>query len=64
MLEQRVFIGFLVVVSLATAWIAAPYYGAILWGVVTTIVFWPLNRNLRVALPRNPNLRLLRHCSP
>ncbi len=55
-LEQRVFIGFVVVVSLAMAWIAAPYYGAILWGVVTTIVFWPLNRNLREALPNSPNL--------
>ncbi len=52
MLEQRVFIGFVVAVSLAMAWITAPYYGAILWGVVTAIVFWPLNRGLREALPR------------
>ncbi len=54
-LEQRVFMGFVVVVSLAMAWIIAPYYGAILWGVVTTIVFWPLNRNLRAAFPNSPN---------
>lgn len=53
MLEQRVFIGFLVAVSLAMAWIIAPYYGAVLWGVVTAIVFWPLNRGLREALPRH-----------
>lgn len=53
MLEQRVFFGFVVAVSLAMAWIIAPYYGAILWGVVTAIVFWPLNRGLREALPRS-----------
>ncbi len=52
MLEQRVFFGFVVAVSLAMAWIIAPYYGAILWGVVTAIVFWPLNRGLLEALPK------------
>jgi predicted PurR-regulated permease PerM len=54
-LEQRVFMGFVIAVSLAMAWIIAPYYGAILWGVVTTIVFWPLNRNLRASFPKSPN---------
>lgn len=53
-LEQRVFLGFVVVVSLAMAWVIAPYYGAILWGVVTAIVFWPLNRGLRESLPKSP----------
>jgi predicted PurR-regulated permease PerM len=54
-LEQRVFMAFVIVVSLAMAWIIAPYYGAILWGVVTAIVFWPLNRGLRAALPTRPS---------
>lgn len=29
-----------------------PFYGAILWGVVTAIVFWPLNRRLMATFPR------------
>ena len=54
-LEQRVFIAFVIAVSVGMAWITAPFYGAILWGVVTAIVFWPLNRNLRAAFPKSPN---------
>ncbi len=50
-LEHRAFIGFLVIASLAMAWIVAPFYGAILWGVVTAIVFWPLNRRLMAVFP-------------
>jgi predicted PurR-regulated permease PerM len=54
MLEQRVFLTFVIAVSFAMAWISAPYYGAILWSVVTVIVFWPLNTGLREALPKRP----------
>jgi predicted PurR-regulated permease PerM len=55
-LEQRVFLGFVAAVSVAMAWITAPFYGAILWGIVTAIVFWPLNNRLHAALPNSPNL--------
>lgn len=52
--EDRFFIGFLVVVSLAMGWVVLPFFGAILWGVVAAILFDPLNRWM---LSRNPTRR-------
>ena len=45
--EDRVFLWFVLGVSLAFVWILRPYAGAILWGTVLAIVFAPLNRHLR-----------------
>jgi predicted PurR-regulated permease PerM len=46
-------------VSLAMAWIVAPFYGAILWGVVAAIMFWPLNRSLIALFPMRRNTSAL-----
>ena len=40
-------------------WVVAPFYGAILWGVVTAIVFWPLNRSLIAMFPKRRNTSAL-----
>jgi predicted PurR-regulated permease PerM len=53
-LEDRVFLGFVIAVSLAMAWVVLPFFGAILWGVVAAILFEPLNRFMVV---RNPTRR-------
>jgi predicted PurR-regulated permease PerM len=45
--EDKVFLWFVLGVSLAFIWILRPYAGAILWGTVLAIVFAPLNRHLR-----------------
>jgi predicted PurR-regulated permease PerM len=45
--EDKVFLWFVLGVSLAFVWILRPYAGAILWGTVLAIVFAPLNRHLR-----------------
>ena len=45
--EDRVFLFFVLGVSLAFFWILRPYAGAILWGTVLAILFAPLNRHLR-----------------
>jgi predicted PurR-regulated permease PerM len=45
--EDRVFLFFVVGVSLAFFWILRPYAGAILWGTVLAVLFTPLNRHLR-----------------
>ncbi len=45
-IEDRVFLGFVIAATLAMAWIASPFFGAILWGLVTAIVFMPVNRAL------------------
>ncbi len=55
-LEQRVFLWFVVVVSLAMAWIVLPFFSAILWGIVATIVFWPIHRRLVARMPKRRNI--------
>jgi predicted PurR-regulated permease PerM len=54
-LEDRFFVGFVVVVSLLMAWIVLPFYGAILWGLVAAIVFGPFNRALLIRMPSHRN---------
>ena len=49
-LEDGGFAVLVVVVTLAFAWLATPYFGAILWGLVAAIVFGPLYRRLTVRL--------------
>ena len=53
--EDRVFLGFVVVASLAMAWIASPFYGAVLWALVTAIVFAPVNDRLMLRMPTHRN---------
>jgi predicted PurR-regulated permease PerM len=49
-LEDGGFAVLVVVVTLAFAWLALPYFGAILWGLVAAIVFGPLYRRMTVQL--------------
>lgn len=46
----------MIAVSLAMAWIALPFFSAILWGIVATIVFWPFHRRLVARMPRRRNI--------
>ena len=55
-IEDRVFLGFLTAATLAMAWIASPFFGAILWGLVTAIVFMPVNRTLVRGLSGHRNI--------
>ncbi|HEU4698441.1 MAG TPA: AI-2E family transporter [Gemmatimonadales bacterium] len=57
--EARVLAALVVAVTLAFAWILRPYFGVILWGTVLAIVFAPLERRLRRAMPRRPALAAL-----
>lgn len=45
-LEDRTFLALVVLISLALAWVAAPFFGAILWAVVAAILFAPINRRV------------------
>jgi|CXWL01.1.fsa_nt_gi predicted PurR-regulated permease PerM len=58
-IENRTFLAFVVIVSIAFAWVVSPFYGAILWAVVAAIVFAPLHRRLFGAMPRWPNTAAL-----
>ncbi|MBU6252217.1 MAG: AI-2E family transporter, partial [Alphaproteobacteria bacterium] len=54
-IEDRVFIGFVIAATLAMMWIASPFFGAILWGLVAAIVFMPVNHQLQRALGGHRN---------
>lgn len=45
-IEDNAFLLLTIAISLAFAWILLPFYGAVLWGTVTAILFSPLQRRL------------------
>ena len=53
--QERVFLGFVVIATVAMAWIASPFYGAILWALTAAIVFAPANAALAKALNGHRN---------
>lgn len=55
-LEQRSFLAALVLVSLAFAWLLAPFLAAIFWAALIAILFWPLRCWLTNRLPGWSNL--------
>ena len=55
-LENQTFLLLLIAVTLAFAWILAPFYGAILWAVVVAVIFAPMNRRLQQRMGGRPNL--------
>ncbi len=54
--NDRAFIVFLVVISLAFAWVITPFFGAILWAIVVTIVFAPVSRFILRKVGGRPNV--------
>ncbi|MDO9298756.1 AI-2E family transporter [Bradyrhizobium sp.] len=55
-LENQSFLLLLVAITLAFAWILAPFYGAILWAIVVAVIFAPLNLRLQQRMGGRPNL--------
>lgn len=55
-IEDKAFVLLIVAVSLAFLWIIRPFYGAMLWGTITAILFAPLFRRLTTALGQRRNL--------
>ncbi|MCY1407372.1 putative transport protein [compost metagenome] len=58
-LEDRTFLGLLVVVSLAFGWLLLPFYGAAFWGAILAILFAPLQRWLLRRIGPRKNLAAL-----
>jgi len=58
-LQQRTFLGILVLVTLAFMAILWPYAFALFWGVVLAILFAPMQRWLLACMPRRPTLAAL-----
>ena len=57
--EDKALLWLVVAISLALAWILWPFYGAVLWGIVTAIIFAPLYRRLCAAFGQRRNLAAL-----
>ncbi len=56
--EDRFFVWLVVAISIAFAWIVAPMYGAVLWGVVFAILFAGMHRRVLKTI-RRPNIAAL-----
>ena len=54
--EDAGFAVLVMLVTLAFIWLALPYFGAILWGIVAAIVFAPVNRRFCLQLDGRRNL--------
>lgn len=57
--EDKVFLLLVAAVSLAFIWILSPFYGAMLWGTVLTIMFAPVQRRLLRPLRQRRTLAAL-----
>jgi predicted PurR-regulated permease PerM len=57
--EDRVFLALVVAVTFGLAVVSAPFFGAILWAVILTIVFFPMRNRLVRAMPGHPNRNAL-----
>ncbi len=55
-IEDAGFVALVLLVTIAFAWLLAPFFGAILWGIVAAIVFAPVNRRMVPMLGGRRNL--------
>src|SRR5262245_24446624 len=53
--EDGGFLAIILLVTIGFGLIVAPFFGAILWGLVLTILFWPVNLALLKRMPGRPN---------
>lgn len=57
--NSRAFVGLLIVVTIAFAWLLWPFYGAVFWGAILAIIFAPVHRRIAVRLAPRRNLAAL-----
>lgn len=55
----KVFVLFLSAVTIAFFWILLPFYGAVFWGFILTVMFMPLNDYLLSKMPKKKNTAAL-----
>ncbi|MEK7945533.1 AI-2E family transporter [Pigmentiphaga sp. YJ18] len=58
-LQYRTFLLLLVLVTLAFGWLLWPFFGAVFWGAILAIIFFPLQRRLVTAFGGRSNLAAL-----
>lgn len=55
-IEDAGFLAIVLLVTVAFIWLTLPFFGAILWGVVAAILFWPVHRHTERVLHGRRNL--------
>lgn len=55
-IEDGGFLAIVLLVTIAFVWLTLPFFGAILWGLVAAILFWPVHRQTERALGGRRNL--------
>ena len=58
-LQYRTFLLLLVLVTLAFGWLLWPFFGAVFWGAILSIIFFPLQKRLVTAFGGRNNLAAL-----
>jgi predicted PurR-regulated permease PerM len=58
-LQHRAFLLLLVVVTLAFCWLLQPFFGAVFWGTILAILFFPLSKWLETRLGGRRNIAAL-----
>jgi predicted PurR-regulated permease PerM len=58
-LQQKTFLILLILVTIAFGWVLLPFYGAVFWGAVLSILFAPFYRRLLARMKQRPNLAAL-----
>ncbi|CAN5225201.1 AI-2E family transporter [soil metagenome] len=53
--ENKSFVLLVILASLGLLWVVLPFFGAILWAVVATVLFTPLHTRFRAAMPHRRN---------
>lgn len=55
-IEHQTFLLLLAGVTLAFAWVLAPFYGSVLWAIVVAVIFAPVQRRLETSMRGRPGL--------
>lgn len=58
-IEDGSFLALVLIVSVAFALVVAPFFGAILWGLVLALMFGPVHKRILAAMPGRSNLAAL-----
>ncbi len=53
-LHAKTFLLLLVLVTVAFGWVLTPFFGAVFWGAVLAILFWPFHRRVLAKLDKRP----------
>lgn len=54
-IEDGFFLGLVILVTIAFAFVLEPFFAAVLWGVIIAVLFWPINQRIAARMPGHRN---------